>query len=411
MSTATLSRNDRMNVALFSGPSFAPASVGMECFKKDNGVVVVKRKPVFRSGTFRDSMGIQSTWEALHIDMMKNHFDMLRNRNILTDVPVRDGHPGWLIHGLPGTGQVIGWHTDVTSEEIEIEQGKFQFLLADYEITDEDAKVKEQNGTYRNRSSEIGEYHTNDEAMFWPVYMGVAMVDFSAVEGLNFSKFGANLQSPEGRVFHVFMDEKEAPAVSGAQTPPNQATPPAAPAVPAVPAVPAPPAADQQHAQAPQQPSFQFSINGQLTTDFAAVQTHITALEGFRRETEESAVENFVRSLATPAGGNKILASQIDDTLVWAKTQTPEQFAAWKKLQEGAPAHPIVGQSFGQTPTEGQTPTGSQATNVLDEYNIAKEQVAMHTRAGVKPEQLEKMASYQKMKALEPQVQAAQAQS
>lgn len=394
-----------MNVALFSGQSFTPANVGTEVFKKDNGVVVVKRRPVFRSGTFRDSMGIQSTWESLHIDMMKSHFDMLRNRNILKDVPVRDGHPGWLIHGLPGTGQVIGWHSDLASEEIEIEQGKFQFLLADYEITDEEAKVKEQNGTYRNRSSEIGEYTTNDEAMFWPVYMGVAMVDFGAVEGLNFSRFGANLQSPEGRVFHVFMDEKEAPAVSGAQIPPNQATPPVAPVVPAVP--PVAPAADQQHAQAPQQPAFQFSVNGQLTTDFTAVQSHITALEAFQRETREAAIENFVSSLVTD---NKLLAPQKDATLVWAKTLSTEQFAAWKATQEAVPAHPIVGQIYG---AGGQAPVAQQpgAADVLQQYEDAKATVKMHERNGTKLADLEKMGSYKKMKELEPQVAALQAQS
>lgn len=411
MSTTTLNRNDRMNVALFSGSAFASDKIGTKVFRKGGdpkGVLVVQRKPVFRTGTFRDSMGIQSTWEPLHLDMMKSHYDMLTARNILKDIPVRDGHPGWLMSGMEGNGKVIGWHTGLTVEEIEIEQGKFSFLLADYEITDPDAATKEENGTYRNRSSEIGEYTTNDEATFWPVYMGVAMVDFSAVEGLNFSKFGAELQDPEGRVFHVFMDEKEAPPVSGAQgvPPTGQATPPAAPLVPAVPPV------VQQHAAPTGQP-FQFSMNGTLTSDFAAVQTHITALEGFQRETIEAGVENFVRSLAAP-GVNKLLASQLDATIVWAKTQTPEQFAAWKAIQEGAPAHPIVGQQFGNTnlTSEGVgSQQASPAAGILQDYETAKAQVAMHTRAGVPQAQIEKMPSWTKMKALEPQVAAAQAQS
>lgn len=398
-----------MNTVLFSGQTFAPADVGTEVFKKDNGVLVVKRKPVFRSGTFRDSMGIQSTWEPLHIDMMKNHFTMLRDRNILKDVPVRDGHPGWLLSGQEGNGKVIGWHTDLSSEEIEIAQGKFTFLLADYEITDEQAQAKEQNGTYRNRSSEIGEYHTNDEAMFWPVYMGVAMVDFSAVEGLNFSKFSAlnELKTPEGRVFHVFMDEKEAPAVSGAQNPVIPGAPAAPPAVPAVPAA---PAADQQHAQAPQG-QFAFMLSGQSTTDFAAVQAHINSLEQFRRETEESAVENFVNQLVSD---NKLLASQKDKTVAWAKALPAEQFAAWRDIQGDTPAHPIVGQQFGATnqTTEGSGAQPNQATaTMLQEYEDAAAIVRMHTKAGMKQADLEKQASYQKMKALEPQVQAAKAQS
>jgi hypothetical protein len=406
MSTPTLDRAARMNVALFSGPTFVPEHVGMECFKKDNGVVVVKRKPVFRSGTFRDSMGIQSTWEALHIDMMKSHFDMLRNRNILKDVPVRDGHPGWLIHGLEGNGKVIGWHTDVTSEEIEIEQGKFQFLLADYELTDADAQIKEQNGTYRNRSSEIGEYTTNDEAMFWPVYMGVAMVDFGAVEGLNFSKLfsSGSLQAPEGRVFHVFMDQKEAPPVA-ANDP--QVPPVVVPVVPQVPAVPP----VQQHGAPPAPQAF--TMNGQQTTDYAAVQAHITALEGFQRETREEAVSSFVKGLAAP-NVNKILASAVEDTLTYAKSLTPEQFAAWKKLQEGVPAHPIVGVQFGVMPAgDGSVsviPGGQGENPILKEYSTVSAQVKMHQQAGTDQAKIEKMPSWQRMKALEPQVQALQAQ-
>jgi len=400
-----------MNTVLFSGQSFAPADVGTEMFKKDNGVLVVRRKPVFRSGTFRDSAGIQSTWEPLHIDMMMNHFKMLRERNILSDVPVRDGHPGWIMSGQEGNGKVIGWHTDLGSEELEIAQGKFTFLLADYELTDEEGKAKEQSGTYRNRSSEIGEYHTNDEAMFWPVYMGVAMVDFSAVEGLNFSKFSATseLKTPEGRVFHVFMDEKEAPAVSGAQAlPTGQAAPAAPPVVPVVPAAPA-----AQHAAPVTQP-LQFTLNGAVTTDFAAVQTHINTLEQFRQETETSAVESFVRGLATPEGGNKLLASAVEATLVWAKTQNPEQFTAWKALQEATPAHPIVGQQFGNTnqANEGNGAQPNQATaDMLQEYEDACAIVRMHQRGNMKQADIEKLPSWVKMKALEPQVQAAQAQS
>jgi hypothetical protein len=238
--------------------------------------------------------------------------------------------------------------------------------------------------------------------------MGVAMVDFSAVEGLNFSKFSqGGLTAPDGRVFHVFMDEKEAPPVGATGDNQTPATPPAAPPVPAVP----PAVQPQQHSAPPAQP-FQFSINGQLTTDFAAVQSHITALEGFRKETEEAAVENFVRGLAEP-GVNKLLASQLEATLAWAKTQTPEQFAAWKAIQEGAPAHPIVGQSFGNhnQANEGSGAQSNPASDVLAEYETVKAQVAMHTRAGVPQAQIEKMPSWQKMKALEPRVAAAQAQS
>lgn len=396
-----------MNVALFSGSAFASDKIGTKVFRKGGdpkGVLVVQRKPVFRTGTFRDSMGIQSTWEGLHLDMMKSHFDMLKSRNILKDIPVRDGHPGWLMSGQEGTGKVIGWHTGLTVEEIEIEQGKFSFLLADYEITDPDAAIKEENGTYRNRSSEIGEYTTNDEATFWPTYLGVAMVDFSAVEGLNFSKYGAEMKDPEGRVFHVFMDEKEAPPV-GAND--QQTVPPVV--VPVVPvAPPAIPPAVQLAAQVTPQA---FTVNGQATTDFAAVQAHIATLEGFRDETISSGIEDFVNGLAAP-GVNKILATQIPEMVAWAKTLSSEQFAAWKKTQETVPAHPIVGQVFGVTPTTDGTATVlPAAADIQQQYDTAVEQVKMHTQAGTPQAKIEKLPSWAKMKALEPQVQALKAQS
>lgn len=401
MSNATLTRSDRMNVALFSGNIFSGSNTGMECFKKDNGNVVTKRKPVFRSGTFRDSMGIQSTWEPLHIDMMKSHYDMLKARNLVADIPVRDGHPGWLISGMEGSGKVIGWHLDVASEEIEIDGKKYQFLLADYEITDEDAKAKEQNGHYRNRSSEIGEYTTNEEAMFWPVYMGFAMVDFSAVEGLNFSKaFSAGkIESPEGRVYHVFMDDKEAPAVSGAQS-----TDPAAP--PAAPVVPTPPVVQPAAHAAPVVPQA-FAVNGQQTTDFAAVQAHIATLETFRSETEAAAVETFVDGLISD---NRLLASKKDETLAWAKTLSGEQFTAWKKTQEGAPAHPVVGGVFGASTqaADATVPEANKLEGLKEQFEIQQGIVKMHERNGVPKEKLEKMESYQKMKSLETQIQAAQ---
>lgn len=191
----------------------------------------------------------------------------------------------------------------------------------------------------------------------------------------------------------------------------NGSTPPAAPpAAPVVPVVPAAPGADQQHGQQAVTP-HQFSVNGQPTTDFAAVQAHITALEGFQSETISAGIETFIDGLVT---SNKLLASQKVATLAWAKTQSPEQFAAWKAIQDGVPAHPIVGQVFGNgaSATEGTGSTEANANSKLvAEYETAKAQVAMHTKAGVKPEVLAKMGSYVRMKELEPKVQAAQAQS
>lgn len=401
MSTQLLTRSARMNVALFSGnlvsDDFKPT-----IFKKDNGTVVVQNQAVFRSGTFRDSMGIQSTWEALHIDQMKMHFDLLRERGIFDQIPVRDGHPGWLVSGMEGNGKVMGWHTNLTSTEAENALGKFQVLFADYEITADEYKAKFLAGHFRNRSSEVGEYTSNTEATYWPTYMGVAMVDIPAVEGLNgFSKFSAapnqavEYRDEQGRTFHVFMDEREAPPVSGTV---NQ--PPVAPVVPQVPPVPPVQQHTQPQAPAQQVQPFVFKINGNDSTDFTAVQAHVATLEAFRKETYESNVKSFIADLASPSV-NKILASQIPSTEAFAFGLTPEQFASWKATFEAAPAQPVLGTYGAQgAPTEGTGASNEQSEDER-ELVIAEGVVAQHKRGGMTPAQIEQTASYKKMTALQ----------
>lgn len=399
-----------MNVALFSGNLFA-GSLKPNIYKKDNGVVVVERQPVFRSGTFRDSMGVQSTWESLHIDQMKMHYELLRDRGIFDQVPVRDGHPGWMVSGMEGNGKVIGWHTTLASEEAESALGKFQVLFADYEITDDAYKAKMLAGHYRNRSSEIGEYTSNTEATYWPTYMGVAMVDIPAVEGLNgFSKFSAapdkavEYNDEQGRTFHVFMDEREAPPVSGTVIQPP-AAPPAVPPVPPVPVVQVHNGPPVQQGQAfvnpvPQAQPFVFKINGADSTDFAAVQAHVATLEAFRKETYETNIKSFIAHLASPAV-NKILASQIDATETFAFGLTPEQFASWKATFEAAPAQPVLGTYGAQVEANEGTGASNAQSQDEEELAIAEGVVAQHRRGGMTPAQIEQTASFKKMTALQ----------
>lgn len=399
--TDTLAPGARLNVALFSGGVLA--GVQPQIYRKDNGVLVVSGQPVFRSGTFRDSMGFQHTWEGLHMDQMVAHFKMLRDRGLFGDVPVRDGHPGFLVNGMPGSGAVVGWHTALEARELETHNGaKETFLLADYEVTDPDARAKVESGTFRNRSSEVGEYTTNDEATFWPTYMGFAFVDIPAVEGLNAVKGFSNSQNARSFVvltekgFSVGTESSDkqtgqAAVPGGAQTavtPPTQG----APGAPVTPPAPAP----QQHA-APAQP-VAFSIKGQSVTDPAAIQAHITSLETFQSETVSAGRVSFVTSLAKDG---KILATQLESLTAFAKTLNDEQFQSWKTAMEAQPGSTVLANHAAGTGTQStpdQPADEAKSARVLTLRSV----VSMHQSRGASPDEIKASASYKELVTLDP---------
>lgn len=350
-------------------------------YRKDNGNLVIEGQPVFRSGTFRDSMGMQHTWEALHMDQMVAHFTMLRDRGLFTDVPVRDGHPGFLVNGVPGAGGVVGWHTGLRAEVLETHTGgKETFLLADYEFTDPDAIAKFENGTYRNRSSEIGEYTTNDEATFWPTYMGFAWVDIPAVEGLNAASFSAYSASDRSGKLIVPVEKEFSVSgtdSSGKQTGTGQGgTPP-----PVVPPVPSP---------------IAFSIGGQTVHDPVAVQNHINTLELFQREQLEKTRVDFVNQLAKDG---KILATAVDSTVAFAKSLTPEQFANYVETMSQAPASSVLANhGFGAQ----STPATPGAQGNAAEIATLRGVVSMHKASGMAADQIKELDSFKRLLALDP---------
>lgn len=359
---------------LARGTTFAfSAGFGMQpnIYRKDSGILVVERFAVFRSGTFRDSTGYQMTYEGIHIKQMIDNHEHLRDNKLFDDIPVRDGHPGWIISGMEGSGKVIGWHDKVWSENLEAPHDgeKYDYVLTDIRITDPVAAASVENGTFRNRSAEVGRYTTNSEAEFWPVYMGVAYVDIPAVEGLKFSNSNT---SPDRQVY-VFMDSKET-GVGTESTTTGQ--PQGAPLL----GVPIAPQA--------------FSINGQSTTDPLTVQNHITVLEKFQAETVEGNRVAFVTGLAA---SNKIMATQVDGLTEFAKKLSGEQFAAWQATFETAAEQPVLGQHASGVTNPGnaaqnQTGAASQETTDL-------EVVKMHKHAGTPKAQIEAGASYQRLKA------------
>jgi hypothetical protein len=343
-------------------------------------------------------MGYQNTWEAIHLNQMVTNYEYLKNNGTFANVPVRDGHPGWLINGTPGTGKVVGWHTGLKVETLTAphDGAEYDYLLADFEILDPDAQQNIDSGLWRNRSSEVGGYTTNAEAEHWPVYMGVAYVDIPAVEGLNFTASRAGAEAPR---IYVMFDSKEknvtapvlaVPAVTagasaGTSQVPVAATQHAAPAALAAPAQP-----------------FVFSVNGANTSDFAAVQAHITALEAFQSETQEANRKGFVTALCA---ANKLPVTKKDSYEKFALGLTPAQYTSWTETFDDVEVPALLGQHGldGGVANGGEAPAQhAAAQGSASEIVILKERVAMHKAAGTARKTIEGMDSYKRLLALDP---------
>jgi hypothetical protein len=332
------------------------------------GGLGVNSMPVFKSGTFKDSMGDQFTWKPEHMDQMVFNFQMLKDRGVLPNIPVRDGHRSAFGSG----GALIGYVSDLRHD---VDTGK---LVADYEITEPTAIGKLQRGTYRARSAEVGLYETNDEAVYWPVFLGFAFVDIPAVEGLYEHRQANETQ-------YSLMSQEDIvtvpdPQQPGAPTPPAPTPNPTAPAPapnPAPQPVPAPTPAPGGPATA------SFSLNGHAESDFAAVQAHIAKLEGFVRETTDTNRKNFVSKLAAD---KKITQPQVDLLTPVVLTMDEKQYGDFAKAYEDAPIVPVL------APHAGAAGDGDADPRV-DRIAVLQAQVQMHRRSGVPEEQIAKMPS------------------
>lgn len=397
MTITELAPDARRNVALFTvgdsisiKPKFRFEKRKLADAQVETDILVVEDLPVFRSGTFRDSMGFQHTWEDIHMDQMVAHFDLLKNRGILADVPTRAGHPGFLANALH---EVIGYHTALRTEKRtnQVDGEEYLYLLATFEVLDPGAIDKISRGLWRNVSSEVGSWVTNNETEFWPVYQGVAYVDFSAVEGLR--QF--NNHNGVGQKFSLLNAEKEAPVSgndnTGTQTPPAPTQQP-----PAQPVAQLDPAA---FARA----SFNFTIGGRQTNDFAAVQAHITNLETAASETRENNRKNFIKGLAE-GQAPKILATQIDGIEAFALKLDDAGWEAFSKSWEVAAPTPVMqNHGVGQTGGNNDQPQGSTAEQAKSQEIADLEGIVKQHRMGKMAEDaLKKTASYNKLKALKP---------
>lgn len=348
-------------------------------------VLAMENVAVFRSGTFRDSIGRQATYLPEDIEAFVSNFNNLKASGTFPDVPVRKGHPQF---GVSYMDTLIGHVSALRAVKKEAAIGKQEFtvLFADYEILDTDAQEKVDSGLWKNRSAEIGVYTDNNDVDHAPAFMGFAYVDIPAVERLN--EFSKNGVGPDRLAFSYITEEIN---MSGSTVP--VATPPA-------------PTAPQAPAPVPAAP-VEFSIGGAKTTDYAAVQQYISAIEqqnkdyaaaeGKRVEQER---EDFVKGLAT-GDSPKIAATQLDSTLAFTKSLNAEQFAAWKATMEAVAPNPLFqqhGASAGVSSTEPVTqPSASDA-----EFETAKQIVTNLAKAGVSPDKIKAGAQYAKVIAKDP---------
>lgn len=365
--------------SLFMGPKASH-------YRRSDGALAVEKQAVFRTGTFRDSTGRQGTWEHLHIDQMVANYSLLKGRGLLTDIPVRDGHPGFLISGMEGSGRVVGWHTDLQAETLETERGEVRYLLASYVLTEPDAAERYERGTYRNRSSEIGTYFTNDEAEFWPAYMGFAFVDIPAVEGLNSVEFSKSTSAAYAERDVIFLFDRENPL----STPTQPAT-----GAPLLPLFGQPQQQPPSQPVNPPSPVQSFMLNGAPVGDAGQVQAHITMLENFRSETLEAGRVDFVAGLVTQG---KIMATQKDAMTAFAKGLSDEQFASWKTAMSAAPQLPIFGQHGAGGSPAAPPATGAPSANT--ELESAQAIVRMHQLAGKDEEFIKGTESYKTVQRL-----------
>jgi hypothetical protein len=403
MTDTLLAPEARLNVALFSAGANMPGKPKFRFEKKlfegateAADVLIVEDLPVFRSGTFRDSMGYQHTWESIHMDQMAAHFKLLKDRHIFEDVPTRKGHPGFLTNAID---EVIGYHTALRTETRNnpVSGEDEVYLLATFEVMDPDAIGKISSGLWRNVSAEVGSYLSNNETEFWPVYQGVAYVDIPAVEGLK----SFNNHNGVGKTFSLMLDTDKEDAVTAPNLPnPNPAPPAAGPVTPTDLAY---------HGRA----NFTFSIGGRQTNDFSQVQAHITQMEAQNSTYAAAAAEakianrkDYIKGLAEGATP-KILASQIPNIEGYALKMDDESWTAFQAAHDGMPALSSVSQ-HGNATTGGQqvnpsgsTPVGGQPTGDA-ELDTAIGILEMHSRSGMKADKIKATPSYAKVKAAKP---------
>jgi len=146
-------------------------------------------------------------------------------------------------------------------------------------------------------------------------------------------------------------------------------------------------------------PTFQgVTINGEVVTDPAKIQTAIAAFEASQKESTNANRRAFVEQLAKD---NKILASDIPKTQEFALALGPEQYTQWSALYESAPAQSALGQMGQPANKNVDEPKKDDKNSVADQRVVHEATVAMLVASGHTKEQIEKTDAYQALQALD----------
>lgn len=371
----TLTANQ--NISTFGTESSAMTFDGHAITRNADGTATVTGFPVFKAGTFRDSMGDQTTWTTDHLYQMASNFDLLKSRDIFPNVPVRIDHSYTM-------EKVMGYFDGLSVSS------DGQMLLADYTITEPDQVEKVARGTYRSRSMEVGLFESNSGEMYFPVAFGFAFVDIPAVEGLH---------SKNPAVKHFSMTTNDTKESTMSETLDDKGA-----SKPAVTASVVTPVGTHNHTLSNSTNTLTlgsvtgavvhtFRVNGATVTDFAAVQLHIDGLESFAKETREGNRKAFVSSLAAKG---QIAAPQAEAMTEMVLDMSAEQFEKFKTAYADAPVLSILAK-HGSTGTA--APAG-EASEQDDAIAILRESIQQHRRAGLSEQQIANTASFKKLAAL-----------
>jgi hypothetical protein len=319
----------------------------------DGTDLIVRGLKVFKVGAFKNSKGHRNEWTAERLQRAVDNFNTLRRTRIFPDVPVRIDHTSSM-------RDVVGYFHELHFDG--------QFLVADVLFTKRSAHDEYVAGHLRNVSLEIGQYETNDEAVYDDVVQGLAFVDIPAVEGLH--------QRASGDDDMAVKAETETP-VEPDPVVPDPVEPPAEPEPVPV------PQPDEAKVDAHQRPAVQtFRVNGAESSDVATVQAHIDSLEKFRSDMRSTIRDTFVDDLVKQG---KILGPQVESFKAHAASLSDVQFEAFRTMYDGMPAHNLLAKH--DTTTD---PAVASAQDTADELAIAKEVIQQFRRANRSQEFIEK---------------------
>lgn len=164
----------------------------------------VKGLRIFKTAKgLKDSRGKARDWSREDLEQMVANFALLREGNILPNVPVRENHSR-------DVRQVGGYISGLRVSTAPDGSGHF-FLEADLDFTEPEVQARYERGTYRNRSIEIGAYETNNGEVYFPVVLGLAFCDIPAVEGLYEAALSA-YSTGDGPEIMVYAPDNDADA-------------------------------------------------------------------------------------------------------------------------------------------------------------------------------------------------------